>query len=107
VLRVLAGVGLIGGLLVYWVAPTPDGVKLLPGTPHLIAKKVSFQVRSVPSGASVSIQGKPRGKTPFELELELGDASVPVRFELAGHHSVVRDVTPSSPGRLDVTLPKK
>jgi hypothetical protein len=78
-----------------------------PGAPHLVQKKVSFQVQSVPSGALVSIQGKPKGKTPFQLELVVGDASVPVRFELEGHQSVVRDVTPSAPGRLDVTLPRK
>lgn len=107
VVRVLAGVGLIGAFLVWWVAPVPDGVSMQPGTPNLEVKKVTFRVTSNPSGANVSVQGNPRGKTPLDLELVMSDASVPVRVELEGHKSVVRDVTPSAPGQLDVALPKK
>lgn len=107
VARVLVGVGLIGAFLVWWVAPVPDGVSMQPGTPNLEVKKVTFRVTSNPSGANVSVQGNPRGKTPLDLELVMSDASIPVRVELPGYKSVVRDVTPSAPGQLDVTLPKK
>jgi hypothetical protein len=68
---------------------------------------VNVRVTSRPSGAEVSVQGNPRGKTPLDLELVAGDASVPVRVELAGYKSVVRDVIPSAAAQLDVTLPKK
>lgn len=107
VVRVLVGVGLIGTFLVWWVAPVPDGISMQPGTPNLEVKKVNVRVTSNPSGADVSVQGNPRGKTPLDLELVAGDASVPVRVELAGYKSVVRDVTPNAHGRLDVTLLKK
>jgi hypothetical protein len=107
VVRVLVGVGLIGAFLVWWVAPVPDGISMQPGTPNLEVKKVNVRVTSRPSGAEVSVQGNPRGKTPLDLELVAGDASVPVRVELAGYKSVVRDVIPSAAAQLDVTLPKK
>jgi hypothetical protein len=107
VAKVLVGVALIGAFLLWWVAPVPDGVRMQPGTPNLEVKKVTFRVESTPSGASVSVQGNPRGKTPLDLQLVEGDASVPVRIELTGHRPVVRDVIPNAPGKLDVTLPKK
>ncbi len=105
--RVLLGVAALCALVLWFASPKADGVRMVAGTPNLDARKVAFSLDSHPPGATVSVAGQKRGTTPLSVELFIGDVPVPIRFELDGYATQVRDVTPSAPGKLDVTLSKQ
>ena len=68
--------------------------------------RVTLRVRSEPAGATVTVDGTPRGRTPLQVEVAPGEHVV--RFELAGHVAVERKVqTAARPVELVVRLERR
>jgi len=67
-------------------ANTPQAVESKGG-----AIKTSLKVRTSPQGASVHIDGKPKGTTPLTLILPVGKHHL--RIVLAGYQELERDIT--------------
>jgi hypothetical protein len=90
-------VGLAFGGIILLGAPgraqEPDRfVPLLPLlVPAQLAEPAQLEVKSLPCGASVYVDGLYRGNTPLHLELEPG--TYDVRVEMDGYESFQRAVT--------------
>lgn len=71
------------------------------------SKIQALRIRSQPERAQVNVDGAPRGETPLELRLPVGEHQV--RLTLEGYESAERRVTltRTSAVELDVTLLKK
>jgi serine/threonine-protein kinase len=77
-------------------------VQLAPEPPPILPDKaaprtVVLAVRSQPAGAVIALDGKPRGKTPADLDVP-AEGELTLRLELAGYRTVER-VVKMGPGR--------
>jgi TonB family protein len=88
--------------------PTHAAAPSTAPTPGVFSISGSLRVGSQPSGASVTLDGQPRGSTPLELtELSLGAHEV--RAELKGFEAAVQKVvlTAEAPqSEVNLTLPR-
>jgi serine/threonine-protein kinase len=69
-------------------------------------RKVTLDLRSRPSAATVLRDGSRAGRTPFKLSLEPSKAVVVLRFEHSGYSPEVRKVVPRADEVIDVKLSK-
>ena len=76
-------------------AAPPVDAPQLPDAPPPMSPKVTFTLRSEPSGATVKIAGK-SGKTPYEVTLERSLGDVEYNIELSGYFP--------RKGKIDLTL---
>ena len=67
------------------VAPTPEPGAVEPET-------VLLRIESVPAGASITLDGEPRGETPAEIDVPRGDEQLALRLELEGYRPLEREV---------------
>jgi hypothetical protein len=72
--------------------------------PRVVLEEVRLHSR--PQGASVTINGEKRGKTPLTVELERGE-QVTVRFSLSGYQTERRRLLAGEHDELRVRLKKK
>ena len=86
--------------------PTPTTPTPTPPTstttPTTTAAQGTFAVSSTPDGATVFVDGEPRGTTPAQIELPPGKHSFVVLGE--GHKMAQRTASVAAGGRLDVAL---
>lgn len=71
--------------------------------------KLPYHVVSVPSGADVEVNGKPIGKAPCEIELDIGQRPMVVKLRRAGFGDTEERLVPTDPalqGTLRVDLAK-
>jgi serine/threonine-protein kinase len=64
---------------------------------------LTVRVESIPSGATVIVDGEERGKTPFDLELP-APQKIALELQLAGHTSVRQDLELDRAQRLLIPL---
>jgi serine/threonine-protein kinase len=81
--------------------PAGSAQQTLPQTPSTPAVG-QLQIKTVPTGALVSINGQPRGTTPIEITLEPGRYKVKV--ELAGYDAIESEEDVRAKERASVVL---
>ena len=62
-----------------------------PATPAA-HRSIRLTIDSIPQGASVTIDGETRGKTPYAGEIERSDTPVEIKLTLAGYLTVTRKI---------------
>jgi outer membrane protein assembly factor BamB len=65
--------------------------------------RLPYHAVSVPAGADVEVNGKPAGKAPCEIELEIGQKPMVVKLRRAGFRDAEERLVPTDPA-LDGTL---
>ncbi len=84
-------------------APTPEPTQPEPPA----ALTVAIPIDSTPTAdVFVGNEKKPRGKTPFTLELDKGASPVAIKLVARGYHTEELEVSPSDP-KVEVTLSKR
>ena len=68
------------------------GTSLTPPVVTLERIPVQLALRSTPAGAKVSLDGKPQGDTPLQLNLAMGRSHL-ITFSLVGYESIEKIVT--------------
>lgn len=89
------------------VTTTPSSSESPSSSSTFSSKRTSvrFELRSVPDGARVSVDGAVRGTTPLDFDEKASGARIPVRFERPGFVPVVENVT-LEPGKIvRLTIP--
>jgi hypothetical protein len=86
----------------------PETPEVKPDPPPL-PTKVSVIVETTPKGAKVFVgtEKKPRGTTPYTLELDRSDAEVQIRLERSGYEDEQRTVSLAGDTTLGIELEKK
>ncbi len=65
--------------------------------------KLPYHVVTVPAGAEVEVNGKPYGRAPCEIELDIGQRAMNVKLRRAGFRDTEARIVPTDPA-LDGTL---
>jgi eukaryotic-like serine/threonine-protein kinase len=86
------------------VPPAPPPTVTAPVAEPAPRRPVRLTVNSTPPGASVTIDGEARGKTPFAGQLTRRDAPIELTLALAGYLSVTRRLTLDGNIVLSLTL---
>jgi len=89
--------------------PTPPPVVQPPPAPAetprpIAADKVSFRVDSTPRGATVTLNGKPLGRTPVAIQMTRSRKGGQLKIALKDHAPVAQKVDLSRPVDLNVPL---
>jgi serine/threonine-protein kinase len=81
---------------------TPHVESVAPVTP--VDPHVTLHVETVPSGATVLVDGRARGETPLDVPLDRGPTPVHVEVRATGFQSAAQDAAPDRDRGLDFTL---
>lgn len=86
------------------VEATVESGRRVPVVVRLVRIPAALKVLSIPPGATITLNGKPRGKTPQALRDLTPGAQLRIRVSLAGYLAVERSVRAPAPGVTDAQI---
>jgi hypothetical protein len=69
---------------------------------NLFSNMGTLEIQSIPNGANVFLDGKPRGKTPFSEKIEQGERKI--RVELKGYNTHEQNIVVTKDAKKDVAV---